>query len=774
MVERCNGRPRRAVAWAALMTAILGSASASAQDASPASESVGRRVLEVTMLPGGVSSPTLDGVVDDEAWTRVEPFTGFVQQEPNVGAPATEKTEVRILLDRQTLYVGIVAFDSDPSGIVFTQSRRDADLNNSDAVQIVLDTFDDGQNGFIFGTDPTGIEYDGQLAGEGATGSTVYARTSSGSRQGTLSGFNPNWDADWSVSSRITVRGWETEMAIPLKTLRYNPGVGQTWGFNVWRNIRRKNEQVFLQPIPREYGITRVSSAAQLTGLDLPVRRDIKLTPFIASTFDQNNVVASDKLDRQADVGVDVKWGVTPSLTADLTVNTDFAQVEADNEQVNLTRFQLFFPEKRPFFLENASTFSFGAPQEIDLFFSRRIGLQGSRPIDIVAGGRLSGKVNDYSVGVLNMQTAETSDRRTGELIAEANNFTVARVQREIGRSNVGAIFVNRETTGSSATADSYNRAYGVDTAIQTSPNGKFFGFMAGTTSPGDEGTDYAGRAFYQYANPVFGVNAGFSQVGERFNPEVGFLPRRGYRRYDARFALTYQPTTYPWIRRFSPHVWTRQYYGFDGEIQTSRTHVHFFEIQPRGGGRFGVRVDRDQDQPLTDFTIFRAPDGREVVVPPGLYTWYYWTVEYFSDPSAPVSVSTRPGTGKFYDGDWTKLEVTVTGRVGSKVAASVGLTRNDISLPGGDFVTDLVPVRLSYAFTPLASIDALIQYNSRSTRVGSNIRLALLTRSGTGLFVVYNDQRDTSPETRSSRGLPEESVLGRSFVVKYTRLFDY
>ena len=733
---------------------------------------VDRRLLHATVLQEGTPPPSVDGTVDDEAWRTVEPLTGFIQQEPNDGQPATEETEVRVLLDGRTLYIGIIAFDSDPSGIVFTQSRRDASLNESDSVQVIFDTFNDRQNGFIFGTDPTGIEYDGQVSGEGATGGGGAGL--GGAQRGQLSGFNRNWDADWSVRSTITERGWETEMAIPLKTLRYSPGQGQTWGFNVWRNIRRKNEQVFLQPIPRGYGITLVSSAAQLTGLDLPTRRDVKLTPFLATAFNQDNTVTIDQLDRQANLGVDLKWGVTSSLTADLTVNTDFAQVEADNEQVNLTRFPLFFPEKRPFFLENASIFTFGASQQIDLFFSRQIGLQSGRPIDIIGGGRLSGKAGSYNIGVLNMQTAETFDSRTDALVVPANNFTVARIQREVGRSNFGAIFVNRQATGSSAGPDNSNRAYGVDTAIQTSPNGKLFAFIAGTTTPGEEGTDYAGRVFYQYANPVQGGSVGFSQVGERFNPEVGFLPRRGYRRYEGRWGLTYQPKRYPWIRRFSPHLFQQNYYGLDGEIQTSRGHYHFFEIQPARGGRFGLRVDREQDRPVTDFRIFRATDGRAVIIPPGLYTWYFWTPEYFSDPSAPISVVANPSFGQFYDGDWKHWSVTVNGRVGSKVAASVGYTRDDISLPGGDFVTTLLPVEFSYAFTPLASLSALVQYNSQSTLVNSNIRLALLDRSGTGLFIVYNDRRDTDASTRSFRDLPEDSVLGRSFIVKYTRLFDW
>jgi hypothetical protein len=741
--------------------------------AAPGSET--QRVFKATVLGEGAAAPTIDGRVDDEVWGRATPFTGFVQQDPVEGAPATENTEVRVLIDRQNLYVGVVAYDSDPSRIVFTQSKRDADLTESDSIQLLFDTYNDRQNGFVFGTDPTGVEYDGQVAGEGSTGSAVITAGAGGSRRGALGAFNPNWDADWTVRSSVTARGWETELSVPLKTLRYEPGENRTWGFNMVRNIRRKNEQSYLQPVPRGYNLTRVSSAGQLTGLSLPHRRDLKVTPYVAGAYSRDNRFATNRDDYEGDVGVDIKWGVTPSLTADVTVNTDFAQVEADDEQVNLTRFELFFPEKRPFFLENASIFQFGAAQQIDLFFSRRIGIEAGSIVPIIAGGRLSGKAGNYNVGVLNMQTQTTRNRRTDALIAPSNNFTVARVQREFGRSNVGAILVNRQGVGDAAGGNNFNRAYGIDTALQTSENGKLFAFLAGTTSADSRGTDKAGRVFYTYNRPgLFNGNVGYAGVGRNFNPEVGFLPRRGYHFGTYRFFLDYQPKRYEWIRRFSPHIFEQWYWGLDGNVQTMRGHYHFLEIQPASGGRWGLRIDREQDRPIRPFTIYRAPGGRTVVIPPGLYSWWYWTAEYFSNPSAPISFSAQPSWGTFYDGDWTQIQATVAGRLGSKFTASAGLTRSDISLPAGDFVTTLLPLKASYSFTPLATLAALVQYNSQSTLVSSNVRLALLNRSGTGLFIVYNDQRDTSPETRSFRGLDEQSLIGRSFIVKYTRLFDF
>jgi hypothetical protein len=645
-------------------------------------------------------------------------------------------------------------------------------LTDTDSVILVFDTFNDSQNAFVFGTNPLGIEYDGQVAGEGQTGglSLGGGGGSGGSQRGGITAFNPNWDGDWTVRSAITERGWEAELAIPLKTLRYATGADRTWGFNMMRNIRRKNEQVYLAQIPRGFDIYRVSLAAKLTNLDLPGRRDIKLIPYALASANKDYTLAADQLDRNGDVGVDVKWGVTPNMTLDLTVNTDFAQVEADEEQVNLTRFDLFFPEKRPFFLENASTFQFGNPQQIDLFFSRRIGLSGlgssGVPLGIPGGVRLSGKVGAWRVGLLDIQT-NAADDANGRLLTPANNFGVARVQREVGRSTFGGIFVNRQATGSRAGDDNWNRAYGVDANIALSQNSRVFAFLAGTTSPGAVGTDMAGRIFYDFRNNLWQVSGGYSQVGSRFNPEVGFLPRRGYRRPEARVFLQYQPKQWPWIRRISPHVSYDAYHDIvTGDLQTARAHLHFFEIQPANGGRFGNFVDVSSDNPLVPFTVYNTA-GKRVVIPPGKYTWNQFASEYFTDPSAVLFGTIRHRIGGFYDGDFQSVELTSGARLGTRFTSSLGWTWQQAELPGGTFTTNLIPLKASYAFTTLASVQALLQYNSQSSQFSSNIRLALLNRSGTGLFVVYNDRRDTTDFN------PLET-LGRSFIVKYTRLLDF
>ncbi len=750
---------------AALISAVLASTPTFAQQPAPPTFAVGK-------LADSADAPVIDGKVNEAVWQTVQPYSTFTQQDPIEGAPASETTEVRVIVGKGNMYISVIAFDSDPSKIIVSQARRDASLSETDSVVIALDTFNDNQNAFVFGTNPLGIEYDGQVAREGqSSGVSVGGGGAGGTQRGGISAFNPNWDGDWNVKSQITDRGWEAEIAIPLKTLRYQTGTNQTWGFNVMRNIRHKNEQVYLAPIPRGFDIYRVSMAAKMTGLDLPARRDIKLIPYALASANKDYTLPKDtQLDGKWNVGLDAKWGIRPNLTLDATVNTDFAQVEVDEEQVNLTRFDLFFPEKRPFFLENASTFQFGNPQNIDLFFSRKIGLSSAGvPLDIEVGGRLSGKVGGWNVGVLNIQTDEAENAAGTQIVGQANNFSVLRLQREVGRSSYGAIFVNRQGTGSYAPADDHNRAYGLDANIQLSSSQRLSGFLARTDSGGAaaaNGSDYAGRAFYNFTNSLWQISAGFSQVGKTFNPEVGFLPRRGYRRPEFRAFFQPQPKKIQWIRRIAPHVTYNSYYDFDGNLQSEAWHLHPFEIQPKQGGRFGWFSDYANDNPLTAFQVYNR-DGNRVMIPAGQYDWWQHALEYLHNPSARVTGTVRARVGNYYDGDFKSVELSSDYRITPRATASLGWTHQDIKLPYGNFVNNLVPIKANYSFTNLTNLSALLQYNGQTGQFSSNIRLAMLTRSGTGLFVVFNDRRDLLSSTVAE-------TLGRSFVVKYTRLVDF
>jgi len=730
--------------------------------------------LTAGKLDSSAEGPVIDGRVNEAVWGTVPPHATFTQQDPVEGAPASEKTEVRILVGKGNVYVGIIAFDSDPSKIIVSQSRRDASLAETDSIVMVLDTFNDSQNAFVFGTNPLGIEYDGQVAREGQSSGVSFAGGGgAGTQRGVISAFNLNWDGDWMVRAQITERGWEAEMAIPLKTLRYRTGPSETWGVNLLRNIRHKNEQVYLAPIPRGFDIYRVSLAAKMNGLDLPPRRDIKLLPYALGSVNKDFTrAAGDQVARNGDVGLDLKWGIRPNVTLDATVNTDFAQVEADEEQVNLTRFDLFFPEKRPFFLENASTFQFGQPQSIDLFFSRRVGLSaGALPIDILGGGRLSGKMGGWNVGLLNIQADDVEDAR-GNTVGPSNNFSVVRLQREVGRSSYGAIFVNRQGFGPAAVAEDWNRAFGVDANILLNQNSRLSAFLARTDTPqnrrtGPRGTGYSGRAFYNYTDNVWQVSGGYSQVDRNFNPEVGFLPRRGYRRPEFRLYYQQQSKRIAWVRRVAPHISYNSFWDIEtGKRQSEAWHIHPFEIQPRQGGRFGWFVDYTRDNPTSPFMVYNR-DGRRVTIPVGEYSWHQHAFEYFHNPSARVTGTIRARVGKYYDGDFNGVEITSDYRITPKITASLGWIRQNIDLPYASFHNDLVPIKANISFTTLINLSSLLQYNGQTGQFSSNLRFAWLNRSGTGLFVVFNDRRDLLSSTAVE-------ALGRSFVVKFTRLVDF
>lgn len=739
-------------------------------------------------LADGQTPPTIDGKVDEAAWQAVAPHTTFTQQDPRLGEPATERTEVRLLFSKTHVYASFVCFDQDPSKIIMSQARRDASLAETDSVIAIFDTFNDSQNAFVFGTNPLGIEYDGQVAREGQAGGITFGGGAAGTQRGGISAFNPNWDGDWVVRASVTERGWEAEMAIPLKTLRYATGDNQTWGFNVLRNIRHKNEQVYLAEIPRGFDIYRISLAAKVPGLSLPNRRDIKIIPYVLGSSNKDFTRTTDQVDNTGNVGVDLKWGVRPSLTLDVTANTDFAQVEADEEQVNLTRFDLFFPEKRPFFLENATTFQFGQPQAVDLFFSRRIGLSGAAgtllPIDILAGTRLSGKVaGSWNVGLLNIQTNDATDQ-SGRLLSLDTNFTALRAQREVGRSSYGAIFVGKYVTSDpkGTTFNKWNRAYGVDANWQVSEGQRISTYLARTDTPetsenaaGPRGSDWSARGFYDFRNRLWQVGGGVTRVGNNFNPEVGFLPRRNFIRPEMRIFFQPQPTRPKWIRRVAPHISANAFYDADEvrpgagrQLQTAFWHVHPFEIQPMQGGRFGWFFDVNKDNPVAPFQVYNR-DGKRVVIPVGEYTWTQHSFEYFHNPSSAITATARYRIGEYYNGDFNAIELTSDYRFTARVTASIGWTRQDISLPGPgrSFVTNLVPIKTTIAFTNLASLSLLAQYNGQTGQYSANARLALLNRSGTGLFVVYNDRRDVLDST-------SYDTVGRSLVVKFTRLFDF
>jgi hypothetical protein len=691
--------------------------------------------------------PVVDGnVLDDPAWEGAVPLDTFWQIAPDAGFPASQSTEVRIIFTDTTLYFGVVCYDTDPTGIVVNESRRDSPLDDTDSFQIILDTYLDRQNGFVFGTNPTGLEYDGQVTNEGQGGRGLGS---------SLGGFNKNWNAIWTVRTLSGDFGWSAEFAIPFSTLRYDRDAAQAWGMNLQRNIRRRNEQAFWAPLPRQFNLHRLSRAGTLVGLEPPPQRNLKFLPYVLGETVEN-VELEQEPRSDADVGGDLKWSVTPSLALDLTVNTDFAQVEVDEQQVNLDRFNLFFPEKRPFFLENAGFFTMGDPGEVEMFFSRRIGIgPNGEIVPLLAGARLSGKAGGFNVGFLDMQTRSLSG------ITPANNFAVARVSRELpNRSRVGAIFVNRQATGDVGPFVEYNRTLGADGRWGIGRYGEVEGFVATTRTPGLSGDDGAFKLATSYNSPEWFLNAEYTQLGENFNPEVGFVQRRGYRKPAGIVMYRYRPDDLLGLLELRPHVSYRGYWKPDGFHETSYVHVDN-HAEWRSGWQLQTAVNFRREGVLEAFEIYPG-----IFVPAGTYDWAEAQLEGRTNQGAPLSLETEVIAGGFFGGSRVSVNTELRGRIGEWFNAYVEHEHNDVSVPDGHFVIDLVRFRLSYSFSTRLYVQALIQYNSVIDNWSTNLRFGWLQAANSGLYVVYNENRDP----RSGVGV---GLRDRSFTVKYSHTFD-
>ena len=545
-------------------------------------------------------------------------------------------------------------------------------------------------------------------------------------------------------------------MAIPFRSLRYGADDVQTWGINLQRNIRRNNEIVYWAPLGRQHNLYRISDAGTIEGIRVPAQRNLKFAPYVLGRKSDGGDMPDES---DEEIGFDAKYSITPSLTLDITYNTDFAQVEVDEIQINLDRFNLFLPEQRPFFLENADQFSVGVAQSVELFFSRRIGIAADgSPIPIVGGVRLSGKIgNSTNVGFLQMR----SEQVTG--IAPENDFTVARVSQEFdNRSSVGALFVNRQGDGSlmGDDDDDYNRTYAVDGRLGLGANGELSGFVAKTKTPGLTGRDHSFRIRGDYNSEAWTSRAHYTEVGEDFNPEVGFLTRNDFRSLELFAMRRYRPDDWAGILELRPHIAYRTYRNFDGYHVTSFIHAdNHWEWKSGLEIHTGMNFFHEGVQ-----TPFEIVDGIEV--PAGEYDDHEVALVLITDQSAPLSLRLSTRVGGIFGGDRVGYEPTIRYRIGEAFTSEFSWNHNDIDLgPGKEFKVDLARLRLSYSFSPKISIQALVQYDKRAELLATNLRFAWLVSADTGLYVVYNE-------------LDDDSVTGfseprKEFTIKYSHLFD-
>ena len=698
----------------------------------------------------------LDGVLDDDAWQRAEPAAAFVQAEPLEGRAATEATEVRIIFDSDHLYIGAVLRDSDPAQLVVNDIRKDFAEEDQDDFEVLLDTFGDRRNAYVFITNVEGARHDRQVALEGRE-------------------LNLSWDAVWDVRTARRADGWVVEMRIPFRALRFDRESDRPWGINFSRHIRRKNEVDFWSPVPRSYNLNRVSLAGNLAGVQTgSAGRDLRIKPYVVG----NSVrplgtlqVPDPRFRNDVDAGVDVKAAVTSGLTADLTVNPDFAQAEADEQQVNLTQLSQFFPEKRDFFLENSGVFYVGdaarnnrvflvpTPDEDNLlFFSRRIGLTAAGiPVPIDGGVRLTGKVSEHTrIGVLTIQ-----ERALDSL--PAVNSSVVRVRQNVGSTgnDVGAIFMQRQVTSGGGF---HNRVYGMDSNFRLFGNLDWNSYYVQSETPGVTTGQHAWRSTLNWEGNFYHGKGGVMELGEGFRNDLGYYRRTATRKWLLDTGIRPRST---WlrahgIRELHPHVRWDYYQDLHGVVN-GKTFHNGFSFFFNNGAVFELAHN-------PNFQRLEAPlrltPTQHDPIPPGGYGWTNWSILFQSDLSAPLSTTVRASRGGLWTGEATSVSGSVTVRPSYRFYVVVGIQRTDarLDLPDERVVTSLYTLRGNYSFSTNMFVDALSQYDPASHQLSANVRFNLIHHPLSDLFVVYNDQRFLTTDSR----LP-----GRGLSLKFTQMFS-
>ena len=710
----------------------------------------------VTIRAIRLSAPlTLDGRLDEAVYRDVAPVSDFIQQEPNEGQPATEKTEAWVLFDDENLYVCARNWDSHPEREVANELRRDnGNILGNENFTFVIDTLHDKRNGYLFQTNPLGALRD---------------MTVTDDQQ------NSAWNGIWYVKTGRFEQGWTMEVSIPFKSLRYRGAGKQSWGINLRRLVKWKNEFSFLSLVPAALGtqgVSRMASAATLIDLEPPAEsKNLEFKPYAVSSATTNRAGAApfdNRLD--ANAGFDFKYGLTRSLILDATYRTDFAQVEEDLQQVNLTRFNLFFPEKRDFFIEGQGIFDFGgvqagnSPGDVPLlFFSRQIGLSQGQAVPVVGGLRMTGRTGPYSVGLLNIQTEDTPAAR-----AVSTNFSAVRLKRNLlRRSNVGMMATLRSPGVAGATSPQQDVSYsvGADATMLFFKSINLTGYYARTSTPTTRGATVAGASYrgrFDYTNDRYGAALEHMLIDPGFTPEMGFVRRRDVRRTFGQVRFSPRPKRSAVVRKLT---WQASFdYVTDASATALQTReaTGVFRVDFQSSDAVTAEYSREFERLPDRFTI--APG---VVVPAGGYAFETTRVTYNLGQQRRVSGRLSAATGTLYQG--TRRDVSYSGRWGivPRVSVEPSVSLNWVSLPWGDFTARLVSTRLTVTPTPRMQLSSLVQYNVDARNVSSSARLRWEYTGGSELFVVYSDGRDTR-----GRGVP--GLLNRTLAIKVTRLFRF
>ncbi len=689
--------------------------------------------------------PTIDGILDESFWQAIEPVADFRQRVPVDGAPSSERTELRVAFDDDNLYFAIVAYDSNPSGIRRSILHREGRIDQDDNIRIGLDTYHDRRNAYIFEINPFGTQGDALITDEDMT----------------LADWN--WEGVYESEGRITEDGWIAEAAVPFTTIRFADTDSPTMGILMERTIRRKNEMVYFPHIGQEVGraLTQVSRYATLTGLEgLRRGRYMEAKPFAIAGRSVAGGRGGSVGDTETlnDLGLDFKYSITSNLTLDATLNPDFAQVEADNVQINLTRFSLFFPEKREFFLERAGLFDFGDTEATQIFFSRRIGIAN----DIVGGGRLTGQAGPLSVGALSLYTDDAASAGGRTILGGLNSVLRLRAD-PFPRTTVGGILTSLDTD------DASNRVVGADMQIRFAGSSFVRGWVArasddraGGTGGGDDRGATAGTLEADLRNSVFSVGAGFNQVPEGFNPALGFVRRDDLRKVSGSVAAFPRFEQNPWARQWIAVASGDRITGLDGQKQSTFLLSHNM-LTFDSGDRAMLNITRRSE-------AIHAPvhiQGREI--PVGEHVFSGAELRFNTNDSREFSLRGGAGRGGFWNGTGSELSVGGMWKTSPFLTISADYTRNDISLPvaDGDFTTQLFGVTVLGAVSRSLFANALIQYDDVSDMVQANVRINWIHTPGSDLFVVF----DTGYLTGDLLDPRTERWQRRTGVVKMTYL---
>ena len=676
------------------------------------------RIEALRLNPG--ETIRVDGVLSEAAWERARPASDFVQQDPDLGEPATERTEVRILFTEGALYIGVICFDSEPDQVMGNTMQRDASLVSDDRFRWTIDTYLDGRSGYLFEMNPSGAMRDTLMNSGGVS-----------SMGGAGIGGELAWDGIWSADVQRSDIGWTIEIEIPFRTVNFDPDA-PAWGINFQRTLQRRNEESLWTGFARNQGVERMSNAGLLTGLsDLSQGLGLDVQPYTTGTYTDSPNRGIDSL-YQGDVGVDLIYSVTPQLKANFTINTDFAETEVDSRRVNLTRFPLFFSEQRDFFLDGSTFFDFSREQgggSVRPFFSRRIGLADGQPQRIDFGAKLTGQAGAFDVGMLQVRTGQTTEQ-VGE------DFTVLRTKRRLFlESYVGGLYTRRAQRG---TGEEDEHTAGIDFQLRTSQfrgseNLNFSSFYVWTTGTGLEDRAAWGLRV-EYPNDVWDIRMAVRELQEHYDPGVGFVQRKGIRRYNPDIFFGPRPRDSSLIRRFG--------FRFDAEIITDTANrpltrdwnIYPFEVVFQSGDSFVFRVTPTYERLLRDFEI---SDG--VVLPGGReHNFPRYLIDARTAGRRVVSVSAEYEYGTFFTGDRRNFSLELGIRPRPGVMINLENEWNRIELPEGKFSTRVHRLNVNTQFTPWVFAVNNIQYDSVSRVLGWQMRFRWILRPGNDLHFVY------------------------------------